>query len=684
MDKINNKYFSIEFNDDNYLWKYNLPKEQKSFLIHPPIVEINHKEITCMLKDIVLSEKLALKSKISQYKFIGSVSNVPGLKLEIKLRISEESAIVRFQYKLISSEVYNLTKDQGIDNIKYLSLKGDDFSSYKEIRFSEFNEKIHSFCLSEIDIKAKDFENELKVMGPMIVESSDDFSFLIAYEHGSQVPDSFLQFHLNKDFQIAVEAVKGNYYTSQLLYENNSFESVWFEFGAVIGNEEELSKAYREFVLKFMTLNSESRKPYIFYNTWAYQERNKWWNNKTFLNSMNEERILKEIEIAHNMGIEVFVIDTGWYEKTGDWLVNKERFTYDLKTVKNKLDEYGMKLGLWFDPQAAAVSSNMANRNKDCLISSKGKDWPPQPIWETEESHRMCLVSNYYKDFAKELIRLVKEVGVTYFKWDAISQYGCTDPMHFHGNSNNTETERADCYAFQIGIYMTKIVDILCEECPEAIVDFDITEGHRYVGLGFLSAGKYFLINNGPYYYNYNIPIPEEKWSNIFVYGGPARGWICRTPLDFDKWIPSTLFLTHYLLDEPKDSQITNIASLILGQNGIWGDLLNISKEGIDLFNELLNEYKKVREDITEAFPIRSGAVGGSPEVYEKINTKNCRGAVVAFSSNKGKYTYITENSVNKQYYSTEGVNVNFDEKYRAILELEFEKEGAKIVFFGI
>jgi alpha-galactosidase len=42
-------------------------------------------------------------------------------------------------------------------------------------------------------------------------------------------------------------------------------------------------------------------------------------------------------------------------------------------------------------------------------------------------------------------------------------------------------------------------VEEVCKACPQAIFDFDITEGERFVGLGFLSAGKFFHMNNGPY-----------------------------------------------------------------------------------------------------------------------------------------------------------------------------------------
>ena len=77
-------------------------------------------------------------------------------------------------------------------------------------------------------------------------------------------------------------------------------------------------------------------KPYIFYNTWNFQERNKWWNGRPYLESMNEDRILKEIDVAHRMGVDVFVLDTGWYEKTGDWTVSSKRFPGRLENGQGK------------------------------------------------------------------------------------------------------------------------------------------------------------------------------------------------------------------------------------------------------------------------------------------------------------------------------------------------------------
>jgi alpha-galactosidase len=295
------------------------------------------------------------------------------------------------------------------------------------------------------------------------------------------------------------------------------------------------------------------------------------------------------------------------------------------------------------------------------------------------------MVSGYADTFAAELIRLAKEVGVTYFKWDAIAQYGCNDPHHNHGNESNTPQERSDSYGFQLVQYMSRVADKVATAVPGAIVDFDVTEAGRAMGLAFLSSGKYFLINNGPYYQSYDIPIDLGRTnSNLFFYQGPARTWIARSPLTFDKWIPSTLFLTHYFPDDPQQWQEVDVASLILGQNGIWGDLLSVSDSGVAFIGSTLARYKQVRDDVTESDPVVTGVVSASPEIHEKISARTGRGAVVIFATERGTYQYITSHRVVNEHWVSDGVTVSQDTSGRAKIEAKFEKPGAKILFFGV
>ena len=377
------------------------------------------------------------------------------------------------------------------------------------------------------------------------------------------------------------------------------------------------------------------------------------------------------------------MLDTGWYEKTGDWAVSRARFPEGLAPLKARLDAHGMKLGLWFNPNAAAVSSRVGGENVAFRMSWKGES-KASPVWETEESYPMCLVSPWGEAFLKELVRLHRETGVTYYKWDAVGQYGCDAPGHGHGTAANTPEERADAYAFRIGLRLAEIAEKLGEQVPGAVVDFDVTEGGRAVGLAFLTAGRYFLVNNGPYYQNYDVPIDPQKdnW-NLFFHKGPARTWITRSTYGYDRWIPAELFLTHYFPDDPEDAQLVGIGSLILGHNGIWGDLLSVSAEGVARFGKLLGLWRQVRDSMAVASPVRTGAVGGSGEVHEKIEHETGRGAIVVFSTASGRQRYVSEHPVAREHWATPGTTVSFDAQGRAVVDALFEKPGAAIVFFG-
>lgn len=665
------------------------PAVGKSVTLSWPTFQIDQASTRSALKWSAVSEA-TLANGATECRHNASIGQ--GLTLTLVLRIASDSPIVRFRYELSADYAAKLT-GRG-DAITYGAMSLARYPQLTEVRLSEWVELHHSYEIAELEVTPGDFLASRPLMGPIFAAERHGQSTLLAYEHGSTVPDAFIAAALAPDRSLTLKSVHGNFHSGQSAH---GFATVWFMLGSVPGDRNQLAAALRQFLLTRQSLNNQSRKPYIFYNTWNYQERNKHWYAKPYLHEMNQERMLREIDVAHDMGIEVFVIDTGWFKRTGDWRVNLERFPDGLKGIREKLEGYGMKLGLWFD-NSAAVESQIGKEYADCRCSSSGKVWDPHVIWETEAAHRMCLVSRYWEAFADELIRVHRELGVCYFKWDAIGQYGCTDPRHFHGTEANAEKERGECYAFQLPLYMTRIVERISQACPNAIVDFDVTESQRAVGLAFLSAGKYFLINNGPYCWNFNVP-QASGWPNgnpnLFFFPGPARTWICRQPLTFDKWVPMNLFMAHYLPDAPAVSQVNCVASLILGQNGIWGDLPALAPEGIALFNHLLGKYKQVRDDIAAASPIRQGQIGGCPETHAKINPATGRGAIVMFATQPGTYTYITRNAVAANHSATDGVVVTQMPDGKAKITCTFtghlhwnatnlhEVETAKIVFFG-
>ena len=534
---------------EEVLWRYQSGNGLRPMDIAPPILEIdNGLTILTGADGCFQRNNDPLVEGVSEWIITSTVRNQSDLVLRVVFRVSEDTPVIRFRYELQASTSRRMTGGSPVQGERYASISADAFRDVQEIRLSDFNEVLHCYRPVEQNIPENWFSAGYRAGGPMLVMSDGLETRLIAYEHGSPATDPFLGYDLSADRGISLRPVKGNWPTGKMLSEEDPFNTPWFDIMAISGDLEVAASTWRTFVLRSLTPCQESRKPYVFYNTWANQERSKWWRGKPYLEPMNEARMLEEIDIAHRMGIEVFVLDTGWYEKTGDWEASPERFPWGLTPIRERLDGYGMKLGLWFNPLMAAQSSRMLAAHADCIRSWKGVPSQPQAVWETEESLALCLVSRYREAFADRLIRLALEEGVRYFKWDAIDLYGCDAPGHFHGDESNTEQERADCHAFELVRSMAYVVERLQAACPDVIVDFDVTEGGRAVGLGFLSVGKYFLVNNGPYFHNYDVPIDlkTENW-NLFFQPGQARNRMLRMCLSLDTWLPSVLFLGHVL-----------------------------------------------------------------------------------------------------------------------------------------
>jgi alpha-galactosidase len=674
---------SIEFHCGSaVLWDLRVSGNKK-YSFAPPVFPLGADEVIAGLREIHQDPPSQEGDEIVQYSIRGPLIAKPALVLRVLMRLSPNSSIIRFRYVLEAANADGKS-EFGRGPLHYFAIRIPGMTRTREVQLSQFQSLAHSYNLQENNYTASELGARKGVMGPILAVTDEKHSLVLAYEHGSTVPESFLQYYATND-RIQLDAAKGNVYPGQGSDPQHPWMSVWFEAGAIEGSLDSVAPVFRRFVLNEMTSRREPRRPYIFYNTWNYQERQKWSAHREYVQSINLSRALEEIEVAHRIGIEVYVLDTGWYQSTGDWKVSPERFPDGLQQIRRKLAEYGMRLGLWFGPTSAAASSQVVREHPEWRASWNGMVAPPGAIWGTEPSYQMCIVSGYSEAFARKVIEVAHATGATYFKWDAVGQHACNDAHHDHGTGQNTPEERDDSYAYQMIGRLTEAASEIGDAIPGAIVDMDVTETGRAFGLGFLSAGKFFLVNNGPYLFDYNLPMDKEKdnW-NLFFYPGQARTWIARSPLGLDKWIPSTMLLTHYFPDDPRNLQELNIASMILGQDGIWGDLTAISSDGIKVMAELIARYKQVREDMALSDPVVTGILSGSPEIHEKVSSQTGRGAVVLFATTPGTYEYTTRHRVAAEHWSSGPVTIDPLADGLAHISAEFKEPGARIVYFGV
>ncbi len=279
----------------------------------------------------------------------------PDLALRVIVRSFTHSSILRFRYILTANSEARLTKSQGSDRLSYFQVRqaGLETSLLTEYQLSHFNSLIHSYLPNREDWSTDEVIPGKQLVGPVALLHQAQSTVMVAYEHGVDHPQSFFDFVVLPQHGLELKARKANYYAGQPIGPGESWSSVWFELGLKAGPLEAFMPAYRSFFLNEVCENRESRQPYIYYNTWNYQERQKYFKDRPYTESMTAERMLAEIDVAHQLGVEVFVIDTGWYIKTGDWLPNLERFPEGLKEIKRRLDQYGMKMGLVVQPNCS-------------------------------------------------------------------------------------------------------------------------------------------------------------------------------------------------------------------------------------------------------------------------------------------------------------------------------------------
>jgi len=663
-------------------WKDGLALESNNFSVtlFPPSVEVDG--IVREGRDLtLLKEDSGNDSVLLRYALTGEAV------MEVEARLYP--GFVRFRHKL-SGKGGRLTKAPESDRFTYTGFTVPRMSYITEVQINQYASVRHAYLPQIIKRRETAWLKELSFAGPVFLAEWNDRatrSLLCAYEHGGEYTDNFLVFNIkneNEIYTVNLECGDGTYCNNTFFNDEHPYITPWFHIGLCKGNSSDMLKQYRFFLLHNQSDSKASREPYIFYNTWNNQERNRAFRGRKYLQDMNTETMLKEIDLAHRINIDVFVIDTGWYRSTGDWEVDLARFPDNLKELRQRLDDYGMKLGLWFNPSAAAVSSCISREHPEYRKQVGGKDVNIGPVWETEESYSMCLVSDYADWFIEKLVSIGERYGVRYFKWDAVDMRGCTAPHHNHGGENVSPEEREKNFRFLCGMALTRIAAEVSRRLPGAIVDLDVTEGRRYVGLGFLAAGKFFHMNNGPYYHDFDIPDAKETYRenwNVFFYPGAVRNQVCRQSLAYDEIIPSVLFLTHFLPDGPSWARRNSLTSLCLGGNGIWGDLHSLSDSEIEETALVLNEYKKVAKDVVEAYPRVSGFIGASPEIHEKINPQTGGGLIAFFTREQIDTVYVTQAlEYLPEVIGADGWEVL--EGGRLKIAVKLPQNGARLVFF--
>jgi alpha-galactosidase len=155
------------------------------------------------------------------------------------------------------------------------------------------------------------------------------------------------------------------------------------------------------------------------------------WFATTF--DVNEQHQLELAKIAKEIGVELFVIDDGWFKGRvndqaglGDWTVDKNKFPNGLTPLIKKINELGMDFGIWIEPEMTNANSDLYRRHPDWVLR-----YPKR----TAHEHRNQLVLNLAREDVYQYLlasfdKFLGENNIKFIKWDhnrAITEPGWPD-----------------------------------------------------------------------------------------------------------------------------------------------------------------------------------------------------------------------------------------------------------------
>ena len=135
----------------------------------------------------------------------------------------------------------------------------------------------------------------------------------------------------------------------------------------------------------------------------------------------NGEKLVQMARDAASMGIELFVMDDGWFGKRdkdvsglGDWVVNEKKLGCTLGELSDQIHALGMQFGIWFEPEGISEDSDLYRAHPDWALQIPGK---------APTRSRYQLVLDFSRQDVRDYIfgqmcQVLDSAKIEYLKWD--------------------------------------------------------------------------------------------------------------------------------------------------------------------------------------------------------------------------------------------------------------------------
>ncbi len=190
----------------------------------------------------------------------------------------------------------------------------------------------------------------------------------------------------------------------------------------------------------------------------------------------NEEKILNIARKAKDIGIELFVLDDGWFGKRnwdncslGDWYPNLEKLPNGITGLAKKIEDMGMKFGLWFEPEMTNKDSDLFRAHPDWILADVRRQYCHSRNQYVLDFSKKEVVDYIYE----QMRRILKEAPISYVKWDMNRAFS-----EVFSNGNGKSWQGKVRHKYMLGVY--DLYERLIQEFPEILFESCASGGARF------------------------------------------------------------------------------------------------------------------------------------------------------------------------------------------------------------
>lgn len=191
---------------------------------------------------------------------------------------------------------------------------------------------------------------------------------------------------------------------------------------------------------------------------------------------VNEEKCLSLAKEAAKLGIELFVVDDGWFKSRnndekalGDWTVDRVKFPRGIGQLAQAIRAEGMEFGIWFEPEMVSPDSDLYRSHSDWIVRSPHYN----PVLSRCQ-YVLDLSNPIVCDYViRSVSEILEEAEITYVKWDMNRHMTDLGSAYLEG-----KRQRELSHRYMLGLY--SILETLNRKFPEVLFEGCSSGGGRY------------------------------------------------------------------------------------------------------------------------------------------------------------------------------------------------------------